>query len=96
MFRTSFFGAALVLASLSTASAHITLQEQQAPVGGSYRAVFRVPHGCSGSATVAVKVRIPDGFIDVKPMPKAGWKQADRLRPLDDLVRRQSAGCLLR
>jgi periplasmic copper chaperone A len=74
MFRTSLFGAAFVLASFSTGFAHITLQEQQAAVGGSYKAVFRVPHGCNGSATVAVKVRIPDGFIDVKPMPKAGWK----------------------
>jgi uncharacterized protein YcnI len=74
MFRTSLFGAAIALAGVSTAFAHITLQEPQAAVGGSYKAVFRVPHGCNGSATVAVKVRIPDGFIDVKPMPKAGWK----------------------
>jgi uncharacterized protein YcnI len=27
-----------------------------------------------GSATVAVRVRIPEGFITVKPMPKPGWK----------------------
>jgi uncharacterized protein YcnI len=74
MFRTSLFGAACMLASVSTAFAHITLQDQQAPVGASYRAVFRVPHGCNGSATVAIRVRIPDGFIDVKPMPKPGWK----------------------
>ena len=54
--------------------AHITLENQQAPVGASYKAVLRVPHGCDGSATVAVRVRIPDGFIEVKPMPKSGWK----------------------
>jgi uncharacterized protein YcnI len=78
MFRTSIIGAALFAAAgafdPSAAVAHITLQEQQAPVAASYRAVFRVPHGCNGSATVAVKVRIPDGFINVKPMPKPGWK----------------------
>ena len=34
----------------------------------------KVPHGCEGSPTTAVKVRIPQGVIDVKPMPKAGWK----------------------
>jgi periplasmic copper chaperone A len=33
-----------------------------------------VPHGCDGSATVALRARIPQGYIDVKPMPKPGWK----------------------
>jgi periplasmic copper chaperone A len=78
MFRTSIPSAALIVAAAalgsSAAYAHITLQDKQAPVGTSYKAVLRVPHGCSGSATVAVRVRIPDGFIDVKPMPKPGWK----------------------
>jgi uncharacterized protein YcnI len=79
MFRTTLFGAAFVgvvgaLAGASIALAHITLENQQAAVGASYKAVLRVPHGCDGSATVAVRVRIPDGFIEVKPMPKPGWK----------------------
>jgi periplasmic copper chaperone A len=79
MFRTTFLGAALFVvagafAGASIAFAHITLENQQAPVGASYKAVLRVPHGCDGSATVAVRVRIPDGFIEVKPMPKPGWK----------------------
>jgi uncharacterized protein YcnI len=79
MFRTTVLAAALlgapgVLAGASIAFAHITLENQQAPVGASYKAVLRVPHGCEGSATVAVRVRVPDGFIEVKPMPKPGWK----------------------
>ena len=77
MFRTSIPGAILAAAAVlgpSAAFAHITLQDKQAPVGSPYKAVLRVPHGCSGSATVAVRVRIPSGFIDVKPMPKPGWK----------------------
>ena len=36
-------------------------------------AVLRVPHGCEGKATVAVRVKIPEGMIAVKPMPKFGW-----------------------
>ena len=36
--------------------------------------MLRVPHGCDGSATQAVRVRIPDGYLNVKPMPKPGWK----------------------
>jgi periplasmic copper chaperone A len=57
----------------SAAFAHVTLERNQAPVGASYKAVFRVPHGCDGSPTTAIRVRIPDGVIDVKPMPKPGW-----------------------
>jgi uncharacterized protein YcnI len=57
-----------------SASAHVTLETAQAQVGGSYKAVFRVGHGCSGSPTVAIRVKIPAGMIAVKPMPKPGWK----------------------
>src|ERR1700692_4610263 len=80
MFRTSLLLAAALgaaalagagaLAGATIAFAHITLENQQAPVGASYKAVLRVPHGCDGSATVAVRVRIPDGFIEVEAMPK--------------------------
>jgi uncharacterized protein YcnI len=72
--RKTLLGVAGALAAASFAFAHITLENQQAPVGASYKAVLRVPHGCDGSATVAVRVRIPEGYIDVKPMPKPGWK----------------------
>jgi periplasmic copper chaperone A len=79
MFRTTLlaaalFGAAGALVGATLAFAHITLENQQAAVGASYKAVLRVPHGCDGSATMAVRVRIPDGFLEVKPMPKPGWK----------------------
>src|SRR3984893_13884385 len=79
MFRTTLLGAAPLraagaLAGATIAFAHITLENQQAAVGASYKAVLRVPHGCDGSAPVACRVPIPDGFIEVKPMPKPGWK----------------------
>jgi periplasmic copper chaperone A len=64
--------AATALAA-SSASAHITLQTREAAVGSFYRAVFVVPHGCAGSATTRIRVQIPEGVIDVKPMPKPGW-----------------------
>jgi uncharacterized protein YcnI len=62
------------LALSSAALAHVTLEQKEAPVGGSYKAVLRVPHGCEGSATVALRVRIPEGYLNIKPMPKPGWK----------------------
>jgi len=52
---------AAVLLATSPASAHISLENKQAAIGSSYRAVFGVPHGCAGSATVKLRVRIPEG-----------------------------------
>src|ERR1700753_2323556 len=63
---------ATVLAS-SSADAHITLEKREATVGSYYKAVFAVPHGCAGSATIKIRVQIPEGVIAVKPMPKPGW-----------------------
>ena len=57
----------------SPAAAHVYLEGKQATIGASYKAVFAVPHGCSGSPTVKIRVQIPEGVIAVKPMPKAGW-----------------------
>lgn len=65
--------AAAALFGTTGALAHVTLETQQAPVGSTYKAVLRVPHGCKGAATTKVRVRIPDGMIAIKPMPKPGW-----------------------
>ena len=66
--------AALGLAAFSApASAHITLATQEATVGASFKAVLVVGHGCGAEATTSMRVQIPDGFYNVKPMPKAGW-----------------------
>jgi periplasmic copper chaperone A len=64
---------ALAMLAASSASAHVTLENRQATVGTYYKAVFAVPHGCAGSATVKVRVQIPEGVIAAKPMPKPGW-----------------------
>ena len=63
----------LMLLGAGTAHAHVSLERPEAKIGGGYKAVFKVPHGCEGSATVEVSVDIPEGVIAVKPMPKAGW-----------------------
>ena len=69
-----FIGAAGAIAAISCACAHITLENREAPVGASYKAVLQIPHGCDGSATTAIRIRMPEGVVTVKPMPKAGWK----------------------
>lgn len=55
------------------AYSHVRLQIKQAPADSGYKAVFSVPHGCKGSPTTKIRVRVPEGVVGVKPQPKAGW-----------------------
>lgn len=71
--RTLLASTALMLAATFGANAHVTFEVKEAAAGSTYKAVLRVPHGCEGQATLKVRVAIPDGFYNVKPMPKAGW-----------------------
>lgn len=75
--------ALVAIASLATgpALAHVTLETRNATAGMGYKAVFKVPHGCDGQATHTVRVEIPDGFVNVKPMPKPGWTLATQRAP---------------
>ncbi len=80
--------ATIVLAALflvPSAHSHVTLHVKQAPVDASYKAVFSVPHGCKGSPTTRIRVRVPEGVVGVKPQPKAGWSletiQGDYAKP---------------
>ncbi|HWV20988.1 MAG TPA: DUF1775 domain-containing protein [Devosia sp.] len=74
MIRIFAVSAAIAVAFAATpAFAHATLETQQAKIGSTYKAVLRIPHGCGTEATNVVRVQIPEGFYNVKPMPKAGW-----------------------
>jgi uncharacterized protein YcnI len=75
MSKTRISGSLVVLGMLaaSPASAHITLENKEATIGAAYKAIFVVPHGCAGSATIKIRVQIPEGVIAVEPVPKPGW-----------------------
>ncbi|MEP9398087.1 DUF1775 domain-containing protein [Mesorhizobium sp. KR2-14] len=66
---------ALTAISNVTAHAHASLEKSEA-APGSYKAVLKIPHGCDGQATHTVRLEIPEGYVGVKPMPKAGWTLA--------------------
>ncbi|MEI4487746.1 DUF1775 domain-containing protein [Frigidibacter sp. MR17.14] len=65
---------ALLAAWTGPALAHVTLETPTAAAGASWKAVLRLPHGCDGAATTAIRVEIPQGLFAVKPMPHAGWQ----------------------
>lgn len=73
MHKTIFLAAAALVLGIPAAEAHVTLEQGEAVIGSTYKAVLRVPHGCDGSATLKVRVKVPEGMFGVKPMPKAGW-----------------------
>ena len=70
---TSLATLALFLVSVPHAHAHATLETGEAVAGSIYKGIVRIGHGCDGSPTLSVKVKIPEGIVSVKPMPKAGW-----------------------
>jgi uncharacterized protein YcnI len=83
-FKTKLMGArsfvqtlalGLVAASLApvSASAHTVLEYQVATAGKSYKATFKVGHGCGASPTRQIVVDLPAGVQGAKPMPKPGW-----------------------
>jgi uncharacterized protein YcnI len=70
--RICFIAASFLISS--TALAHVTLETGQAAADSYYKAVMRVPHGCGGSPTRRIRVRIPEGASSVKMQPKPGWR----------------------
>ncbi|CAN7238972.1 YcnI family protein [Rhizobium sp. LjRoot30] len=74
MFKKTMMTLAAVALGAGTASAHVSIQVKEAPVGSTYKVVLQVPHGCEGKPTNVLRVQIPEGVIAVKPQPKAGWK----------------------
>ena len=80
LLQAAFLVAALV--PPLAAHAHISLEQTQVPAGADARLVLRVGHGCQGSATHTLTVRIPPGLRGAKPMPKPGWTLAVRRAPL--------------
>ena len=62
----------LALTGMS-AQAHVTLEYPVATAGQSYKATFKIGHGCGAASTRVVEVDIPTGVRGARPMPKPGW-----------------------
>lgn len=72
----------MVATAATAAQAHVTLDQPAAAAGSSYRATFKVGHGCDGAATKVIVVSMPEGLRGAKPSPKAGWTLTTTRRPL--------------
>ena len=72
-FTPKLIAACAVFAWVTAAFGHIVLQDGASAAGASYRATFKVGHGCDSSPTTGLRVTIPAGFNGAQPMPKPGW-----------------------
>jgi periplasmic copper chaperone A len=80
--------AAFVLAVAAPASAHVTVNPQEAEKGGFARLAFRVPNESDTASTVKVEVVLPETAPvgSVSTMPVAGWTVVVERRKVDPPV----------
>jgi uncharacterized protein YcnI len=78
--------AAALTAGVNVAQAHVVLEQPRAPAGTFYKATFVISHGCKGSPTTRVTVRIPEGVRAARPQPRAGWSLTIRGAVARDIV----------
>ena len=64
---------AALLATGGLASAHIDPDPAEAQAGSRLTVGFTVEHGCEGSPTVQLDMRLPEGVADPVTEPAEGW-----------------------
>jgi uncharacterized protein YcnI len=72
----AFALASVFLLRASQASAHAVIDRNEAAAGSYFKVVVAIAHGCEGSPTLKMRVRIPEGILTVRPQPKPGWELA--------------------
>jgi len=87
-------GKALVAAAMAVvgvgiagpASAHVFIEETEAPAGGYALLTVEVPHGCEDSPTTEIAVQLPEGTLSVVPEAKPGWDAQVEVEELDEPI----------
>jgi uncharacterized protein YcnI len=82
----SLASGAAVLALAGPASAHVTVQPTEAPVGSFFRFVVRVPNERDDANTTKVEVQFPQNLVFVSFQDTAGWKRTVRMKHLDEPI----------
>ncbi len=83
---TAAAGAAL-LTGAPVAGAHVGTSPSEAPAGSRQVIDFRIGHGCDGSPTTKLAIKIPEGVVAVTPEHIAGWTvevETGPITPYDD------------
>ena len=64
---------ASVLLGASPAAAHVTISVSTTQAGATAQVRMEVPHGCAGSATTEIAVRMPEGVSEVGAESTERW-----------------------
>jgi len=67
---------AALLALAGPVSAHIDPNPTEAQAGSRLTVGFTVEHGCDGSPTVQLDMRLPEGVTDAVPESSQGWDES--------------------
>jgi periplasmic copper chaperone A len=73
---------ALVCFTATGAQAHVVFNQSNAAPAALTTLELRVTHGCDGSPTKEVRLKLPDGVTRVTPRALAGWQVAVTKRAL--------------
>lgn len=63
----------LLTASAGLASAHVTVSPSTGEAGAYAVLTVSVPHGCDGSATTRIAIKLPDDIVSVTPTRNPFW-----------------------
>ena len=85
MKKLSAYFALFYLASMP-AQAHVTANPDNGVANTYFQTSFRVSHGCNGSDTTSVTIKIPPGIVSLKPQHKDGWTVEIKKSKLDKPV----------
>ena len=71
--RAALGACAIVAGPMAAAMAHVAAQPNTAIASISFTAGFLVAHGCDGSPTTALRIKLPEGVTAARPLNKEGW-----------------------
>jgi uncharacterized protein YcnI len=70
---TGLATAGIVALGATSAMAHVTITPSTTAAGATAELRVEIPHGCVGSATTAISIRMPDGVSDVTASGTDRW-----------------------
>jgi uncharacterized protein YcnI len=71
--KSLIVGLSTLMFAATAAYAHVTAIPSVVPPSSQATIAFRIPHGCDGSPTKEVSIRMPAGVTMVKPGHIPGW-----------------------
>ncbi len=76
--------AALMMAGVSSASAHVHIEPDSTAAGAPSQLAFATAHGCGASPTTKMTITLPEEINDATPTAKADWNVEKVTEQLDE------------